>query len=92
MLDGPELNATLARSTGPLAVLSHTLTTIPAPHTLIRMPADAAAYAARLYAALREADAAAPTQILIERPPAFGPIWDAISDRLARATANPADC
>jgi hypothetical protein len=51
------------------------------------MPNDAAAYAARLYAALREADTANPTVIAIERPPMTGPIWEAVADRLRRATA-----
>ncbi len=65
--------------------------------TLIRMPPEAAAYAARLYAALREADDAArasgATIIAVERPPAEGPdaeataIWRAVADRLGRATA-----
>ncbi len=66
--------------------------------TLMRMPVEAAGYAARLYAALREADAWAcgggrADLIAIERPPIEGPdaqataIWLAIADRLARATA-----
>ena len=61
--------------------------------TLLRMPVEAHAYAARLYAALREADAAGAQIIAIERPPVEGPdgqstaIWRAIADRLARATA-----
>jgi L-threonylcarbamoyladenylate synthase len=53
---------------------------------VIRMPADPAAYAARLYAALREADALHPALILIEAVPGAGPLWSAIADRLARAT------
>ena len=62
--------------------------------TLLRMPVEAHAYAARLYAALREADAAGASLIAIERPPVEGPdapstaIWLAIADRLARATAR----
>lgn len=66
--------------------------------TLVRMPVEAKAYAARLYAALREADAVAQgtpgtSLIAIERPPVEGPdaeataVWLAIADRLARATA-----
>ena len=54
--------------------------------TRLLTPADAPAYAARLYAALHEADTLHPALIAVERPPASGPIWDAIADRLARAT------
>ncbi|MFN0011326.1 MAG: L-threonylcarbamoyladenylate synthase [Phycisphaerales bacterium] len=65
--------------------------------TLVRMPVEARAYATRLYAALREADAVCGSGradlIAIERPPVEGPdadataVWLAIADRLARATA-----
>lgn len=59
---------------------------------VIPMPRDATAYAARLYAALREADATGPDVILIERPPTDvpidAPLWSAIHDRLRRATAE----
>jgi len=50
----------------------------------LRMPRDAAAYAQRLYAALRELDDAACQEILIEAPP-DAPQWAAVRDRLARA-------
>ncbi|RNC82891.1 MAG: threonylcarbamoyl-AMP synthase [Phycisphaera sp.] len=60
----------------------------PAGSRAIRMPSDASGYAARLYAALREADAFAPEIILIERPAGKGPIWDAVRDRLRRASAQ----
>lgn len=59
----------------------------------IAMPAEAQAYAAALYGALHRADAVGQrgetgkhAQILIERPESAGPIWDAIRDRLTRAT------
>ncbi len=58
----------------------------------IAMPTEPDAYARRLYAALREADAMGAKEILIERPPQEGAtegasaIWRAIHDRLARAT------
>ncbi len=56
---------------------------------VIRMPNDAAAYARRLYAALHEADALHPSQILIERPPEDDePLWRAIADRLRRACTS----
>lgn len=50
----------------------------------IRMPRDPAAYAHRLYAALREVDAAGCDAIVVEAPPE-APEWAAVRDRLARA-------
>ena len=50
----------------------------------IRMPKEPRAYAQRLYAALRELDAAGCRTILIESPPESAE-WDAIRDRLTRA-------
>lgn len=55
--------------------------------TEILMPADAAAYAQRLYASLHEADETSPERILVELPEGDGPMWDAIRDRLRRACA-----
>lgn len=61
---------------------------------IIRMPSRAEDYAARLYAALREADAMAPGLIVVERPPRYGSdsastaIWRAIHERLERATSE----
>ncbi|MGA7986693.1 MAG: Sua5 family C-terminal domain-containing protein, partial [Burkholderiales bacterium] len=43
-------------------------------------------YARRLYAALRELDAAGCAQILVERPPE-DPAWAAVRDRLGRAAS-----
>ena len=51
----------------------------------IRMPRDPRAYAQRLYAALRELDGANCGAILIESPPETAE-WEAIRDRLSRAT------
>ncbi len=89
LFDAAALDRVLADASGPVAVLSTTLNSVPQPHTLIRMPADAASYAARLYAALHEADSRQPTLIAIEQPPKAGAVWQAIADRLARATAHP---
>jgi L-threonylcarbamoyladenylate synthase len=50
----------------------------------LRMPRDAAAYAQRLYAALRELDSAGCEAILVEAPPP-GAEWAAVRDRLERA-------
>ena len=51
----------------------------------IRMPREPAAYAHRLYAALRELDSAGCETILVEAPPETAE-WEAIRDRLQRAT------
>jgi len=53
----------------------------------LRMPRDAQAYASRLYAALRELDAAGCEAILIELPP-DAPAWAAVHDRLSRAASR----
>ncbi len=62
----------------------------------IPMPGSAGAYAARLYAALRDADASAPETIVVVIPPVVGDatpseraLWNAIRERLARAAADP---
>ena len=51
---------------------------------VIRMPAQAEAYAQALYAALRELDGAQLDKILIEQPPETEE-WRAINDRLGKA-------
>jgi L-threonylcarbamoyladenylate synthase len=56
----------------------------------LAMPTDAASYARHLYAALRQLDAEGADRILIERPPE-GAEWQAINDRLRRATAGQYD-
>jgi L-threonylcarbamoyladenylate synthase len=56
----------------------------PAPAHPLLMPADPAAYARRLYAALHEVDDAGCAVVLVERPP-DSPGWDGVRDRLARA-------
>jgi L-threonylcarbamoyladenylate synthase len=53
---------------------------------VVRMPADASAYAARLYAALHELDEAGFDAVVVEAPPATAE-WAAVRDRLARASA-----
>ena len=53
----------------------------------LRMPRNAEAYAQRLYAALRELDAAGCELILVEAPP-DAPQWAAVRDRLRRACAE----
>lgn len=58
----------------------------PPPARLIEMPTDAAQYAARLYAALREADAMAEIQAIYIQQPPDDSAWDAVRDRIRRAT------
>jgi L-threonylcarbamoyladenylate synthase len=52
----------------------------------LRMPREPAAYAQKLYAALRELDGANCDTILVEAPPAES-AWEAVLDRLRKATA-----
>lgn len=54
---------------------------------IIDMPADAAAYSARLYAALHELDDAGVDQIVVDLPPS-GDAWLAVHDRLRRAASD----
>jgi L-threonylcarbamoyladenylate synthase len=97
LFDPSEWPEVLQRAGGSAVVLAHSALGTPhsalgTPPTLIPMPRDPEGYARRLYAALREADAAGASIILIERPPhgGAGELWSAIADRLNRATA-PAD-
>ena len=53
----------------------------------LRMPREGAAYAQKLYAALRELDEAGCEAILVEAPPE-GPEWTAVRDRLQRACSG----
>lgn len=53
----------------------------------IQLPADAAGYARELYRALHLADECHPQCIVVEAPP-LGEDWEAIWDRLRRATSH----
>lgn len=70
------------------AVLTFGRREVPAPHVGFEMPTNAEEYAAAMYARLREADAAGAERVLIERPPVESALWEAIADRLRRATAD----
>jgi L-threonylcarbamoyladenylate synthase len=75
------------------AVLTIGAREIHAPHIVIEMPVWAEEYAAALYAKLREADASGAERILIEKPEprdvsGDAALWEAIADRLRRATAE----
>lgn len=77
-----------------IILVTHRPPTTPSAVRVVRMPSRAEDYAARLYSALREADAASPALIVIERPPRYGgdsastSIWRAIHERLERATSE----
>ena len=58
---------------------------LPAPHEVMLLPADAAAYARVLYASLRQADALGASSIMILMPDTMEGLWAAVMDRLQRA-------
>ena len=88
LIDEPALAARLAQETSPVAVVALAGTNVPAPHELFALPRHASAYAQMLYATLRRADGARPSVILIVPPAETGGLWDAVRDRLTRATAR----
>lgn len=57
---------------------------------VVELPFDAQEYARGFYAALREADDRHPQMIWIQEPPA-GDQWDAVRDRIHRATRPASD-
>ncbi len=69
-------------------VLAYSPISLAPQHSLIAMPRSAEGYAAALYSSLRLADQAGAREILIERPIGGGAVWDAVLDRLTRATAG----
>jgi len=77
-----------------IVLVTHRPPTTPSAVRVVRMPSRAEDYAARLYSALREADALSPALIVVERPPRYGQdsastaIWRAIHERLERATSE----
>lgn len=93
LVDAAKLQKALREAEGPCVVLGPLLTSLPRQHRVIPMPMDAKAYASRVYAALREADALMPALIAIVKPTvvkgaADEALWRAIMDRLKRATAD----
>jgi hypothetical protein len=82
----PAVAAALAAATGsPRVVLAVAPFNIPPPHRLVPLPPDPRALAALLYAAMREADASSPAEILIELPKDDPGIARAVRDRITRA-------
>lgn len=85
-----EAEGLLASAAGPGLLLSPpgVPQRVSPPHASLAMPADASAYAAELYAALREADDFGATVVVVCRPPRGGveePVWAAVAERLSRA-------
>jgi len=85
--------AAQARAAGRhIAVLTHERRTLPEPHAVLTLPPAAHTYASMLYDALRRADSLVPATIAVERPPLTSDdpvdasIWEAVHDRLTRAT------
>ncbi|MBG6080431.1 L-threonylcarbamoyladenylate synthase [Rubrivivax gelatinosus] len=87
LYDTASLTAMLAKpAPAGVAVYSRV---VPSPASGVRhrpMPADPAAAAHELFAALRGFDAAGASVVWVEQPPA-GPEWDGVRDRLTRAAA-----
>jgi hypothetical protein len=81
-----ELTGRLQALREPAVVLCFDELGVGAPHQAIVMPRAPEAYAARLYEALREADALRPGRIVVELPPSGEGMWLAVHDRLRRAT------
>jgi L-threonylcarbamoyladenylate synthase len=88
LVPSDELAAVLRARHEPAVVLCFEKSTVGAPHRALVMPRSPEAYAARLYGALREADALRPSYIVVEQPPADGGMWLAVHDRLRRATGG----
>ena len=86
IVSAPELASTCTGSAGAIAVLARTLAR-PAQFVgaWVDAPHEAAAYAHDLYANLRALDAQGAAAIVIEAVP-DDPQWQAVRDRLARAT------
>jgi len=78
-----ELDREIGKLKGCAAVLAFSRPDERVDHWL-RMPRDPAAYAQKLYSALRELDGAACERILVEAPPE-APEWAAVRDRLQKA-------
>lgn len=84
LVESRALGAEIARHGRRVAVLAFCAPEPGVDHWL-RMPGEPEGYARRLYAALRDLDAAGCEGILIETPPET-PGWSAVLDRLHRAT------
>ena len=87
LVDAAQLAQRLAAG-APAAVLCFDPESVKPPHVAVPMPRSAEPYAARLYDALRSADATGVSRIIIEQPQETHGQWAAIHDRLRRATGH----
>ena len=87
LIDTANIDRRLQSCPDPIVVLSFDAERVPPPHVAIVMPSEAKEYGAKLYESLRQADSLDRTLILIERPTERGGVWEAIQDRLRRATS-----
>ncbi|GIW74504.1 MAG: hypothetical protein KatS3mg103_1026 [Phycisphaerales bacterium] len=60
----------------------------PSGHEVLAMPGEGRAYARVLYEALRRADEAGPGLIVVFEPTQPGEVWDAVRERLGRASGG----
>lgn len=94
MVSARQVDRALASLPGPAVVVSAGAIHVQEPNLVEPVPPDAEGYAAAIYAALRRADARADshgtrTIVVVEPDAATGDpaVWDAIMDRLSRATS-----
>ncbi|MBL9120200.1 MAG: threonylcarbamoyl-AMP synthase [Phycisphaerae bacterium] len=87
MVDTANIERRLQSCPDPVVVLASRAEIVPPPHVAIVMPSEAKEYAAKLYESLRQADSLDRNLILIERPANKGGVWEAVHDRLRRASA-----
>jgi hypothetical protein len=89
-VDSRDLAAAAATERGPVGVLLvNAAVTLPVGASRLDLGRDPAQYGRSLYAALHTCDELGVTTILVEAPPR-GPAWDAVHDRLRRAS-HPAE-
>jgi L-threonylcarbamoyladenylate synthase len=86
LLDASALPRIAADLPGPVGALVRSDIALPGEVVSVRLPQDPAGYARDLYAALRDLEDRGCTSICVESVPA-SPEWDAIRDRLTRASA-----
>ncbi len=86
LFDASAIERRLTSCPEPVAVLAFSADIVPPPHVAIVMPKDPKEYGIKLYEALRHADSLDRSLILIERPTERHGVWEAIYDRLRRAT------
>jgi L-threonylcarbamoyladenylate synthase len=86
LVESAALADAIAGARKPVGIVSISPIAVRPPNRHWAMPPEAESYAGRLYAVLREADAAGCTELLVERPALRVGLWAAILDRLERAT------